>query len=80
MGGDCIGSDLVPLSTGQDFVGMVIDVAAGNPPKIKEDPEKHISAVRFLMNRKEIHHLNRIKENYPQFIRKIVPGRRRRQC
>ena len=30
MGGDCIGSDLVPLSTGQDFVGMVIDVAAGN--------------------------------------------------
>lgn len=72
MGGDCIGSDLVPLSTGQDFVGMVIDVAAGTPPKIKEDPEKHISAVRFLMNRKEIHHLNRIKENYPQFIRKIV--------
>ena len=28
MGGDCIGSDLVPLSSGQDFVGMVIDVAA----------------------------------------------------
>lgn len=72
MGGDCIGSDLVPLSTGQDFVEMVVDVAAGNPPKIKEHPEKHISAVRFLMNRKEIHHLNQIKENYPQFIRKIV--------
>lgn len=30
MGGDCIGSDLVPLSTGQDFVGMVVDTAAGN--------------------------------------------------
>lgn len=29
MGGDCIGSDLVPLSTGYDFMEMVIDVACG---------------------------------------------------
>ncbi|MDQ9758371.1 ATP-grasp domain-containing protein, partial [Acinetobacter baumannii] len=29
MGGDCIGSDLVPLSCGQDFTAMVIDTAAG---------------------------------------------------
>ena len=36
MGGDCIGSDLVPLSTGQDFVGMVVDTAAGNPPVLKK--------------------------------------------
>ena len=34
MGGDCIGSDLVPLSTGQDFVGMVVDTAAGNRSKV----------------------------------------------
>lgn len=72
MGGDCIGSDLVPLSTEQDFVGMVVDVAAGNPPDIKENAQQHISAVRFLMNQKEIHHLNWLKQNYPQFIRKIV--------
>lgn len=72
MGGDCIGSDLVPLSTGQDFVGMVVDVAAGNPPCIREDATQHVSAVRFLMDQKEIHHLEWIKENYPQNIRKIV--------
>jgi biotin carboxylase len=29
MGGDCIGSDLVALSTGYDFVGAVIKVALG---------------------------------------------------
>lgn len=29
MGGDCIGSDLVQLSTGVDFVKAVINVALG---------------------------------------------------
>ena len=33
---------------------------------------QHVSAIRFLMNMKEIHNLNRIKENYPQTVRKIV--------
>ena len=32
MGGDCIGSDLVQISTGYDFVKMVIDIALGNKP------------------------------------------------
>lgn len=72
MGGDCIGSDLVPLSTEQDFVGMVIDVAAGKEPQIKMDAKNHVSAIRFLMNAEEIRHLEWIKENYPQSIRKIV--------
>ena len=31
MGGDCIGSDLVPLSTGQDFVAMAVDTALPKP-------------------------------------------------
>lgn len=29
MGGDCIGSDLVQISTGYDFVNMAIDIACG---------------------------------------------------
>ena len=32
MGGDCIGSDLVRLSTGVDYVRGVIDVACGKAP------------------------------------------------
>ena len=40
MGGDCIGSDLVPLSTGQDFVAMAVDTAAGKPPVFTEKKKK----------------------------------------
>ena len=32
MGGDSIGTDLTPISTGMDFIRMVIDVAVGNKP------------------------------------------------
>ena len=47
MGGDFIGSDLVPLSTGYDFVKGVIDVALGNfeEPKLTANAN---SGVYFL--------------------------------
>lgn len=35
MGGDMIGSHLVPLSTGFDFIGAVIDVATGSGPGVR---------------------------------------------
>ena len=34
MGGDCIGSHLVPYTTGWDFVGMVVQIALGQAPSI----------------------------------------------
>ena len=71
MGGDCIGSDLVPLSTGQDFVGMVVDTAAGNLPVIKEN-EPHISAIRFLINENDLRLLNDIKQNHSSNLKKVV--------
>ena len=72
MGGDCIGSDLVPLSTGEDFVEMVVDVAAGKCPKRKENTSPRIAAIRFLMNEEERRHLEWLKKNHPQFLRKVV--------
>ncbi|MDO4272812.1 MAG: pyridoxal-phosphate dependent enzyme [Eubacteriales bacterium] len=72
MGGDCIGSDLVPLSTGQDFVGMVIDVAAGNPPRFNENARQKVSAIRFVMNKKDLQHMEYLKENHPSAIRRSV--------
>ena len=72
MGGDCIGSDLVPLSTEQDFVGMVVDVATGNPPQIKQNAEQHVSAVRFIMNRQDLEKFHWIEANYPETVRKTV--------
>lgn len=71
MGGDCIGSDLVPLSTGQDFVGMVVDTAAGKPPVLKET-DKHVAAIRFLMNENDEKLLAELKEKHPDKLRKVV--------
>lgn len=47
MGGDFIGSDLVYLSTGYDFLKGVIDVALGNF-KIPDLADKKFSGVYFL--------------------------------
>ena len=36
MGGDCIGSSLVELSTGIDFVRAVIEIALGKETRFEE--------------------------------------------
>lgn len=54
MGGDCIGSDLVYLSTGHDFVKMVIDVACGNPPVFAEPVLNNNAEIRFLFTQKDL--------------------------
>lgn len=71
MGGDCIGSDLVPLSTGQDFVGMVVDAAAGKKPQFQKGDRK-VSAIRFLMNEKDLRHLEFLQKTHPKNIKKTV--------
>ena len=68
MGGDFIGSNLVRLSTGYDFLKGVIDVALGNfeAPRITEH---HYSGVYFLC--KETEQLLPIIENWkenPAFV------------
>ena len=68
MGGDFIGSDLVRLSTGYDFVKGVIDVALGQ----FEEPAKTLnmcSGIYFLC--KETEHLKSAIENWrvnPVFV------------
>lgn len=47
MGGDFIGSHLVELSTGYDFLKGVIDVALGNF-SVPKTAQKHFSGVYFL--------------------------------
>ena len=47
MGGDCITSHLVPLSTGIDMVGSTIRCALGLPMELKPSLQKG-SAIRFL--------------------------------
>lgn len=70
MGGDCIGSDLVPLSTGHDFVKMVIDVAVGN--KLEFSRGKQSSAeIKFLFTEADIKEMNAFVERFPQRIFRV---------
>ena len=53
MGGDFIGSDLVELSTGFDFVNAVIDIALGQFNPVEDFEVKSSSGVYFLSKETE---------------------------
>lgn len=62
MGGDCIGSDLVQLSTGYDFVKMVIQCALGEPISESKSEARPAAAVRFIMNEADYFHFEEMSE------------------
>ncbi len=64
MGGDYIGSDLVYLSAGLDFMRMVIDVAVGNMPDFTQYKECEKAFVRFLLSQKDIDEYLEFKEKH----------------
>lgn len=70
MGGDYIGSDLVPLSTGYDFLRMTIDIATGKKLEIENTIEQYpYCAIRFsvsdqdssLLRQLELKHSEKMK-------------------
>ena len=71
MGGDCIGSDLVYLSTGFDFVGAVIDIACGQKPDFQTARVSRYAAVRFLFTQTDFDNLEWVKQNYGDTIYRI---------
>lgn len=68
MGGDCIGSDLVYLSTGHDFIKMVIDVATGVPVSVSDNPSSNKVDVRFIFSQEDVDELERIKAEGSKLI------------
>jgi len=69
MGGDCIGSDLVYLSTGNDFMKMVIDVAIGNTITVKKPLDK-MAEIRFLFNENDIEEMDEfVNQNNDRVLR-----------
>ncbi|MEA4888390.1 MAG: ATP-grasp domain-containing protein [Clostridiaceae bacterium] len=73
MGGDCIGSHLVPLSTGYDFMGMVLDVAAGKRPNLQKQTGPRAAAINFIMNGADLAKMNRIVQAVPESVVEIGP-------
>lgn len=68
MGGDCIGSDLVKISTGYDFVKMVIDVAMGNQPVFEQVTKPQIAAIKFIFSKSDVEMYEKAKREIPECI------------
>lgn len=68
MGGDCIGSHLVPLSTGQDYLKMVIQTALGERPRLLEEPLNHFARIQFILGTGDLEKYRHIKAKYPKNI------------
>lgn len=68
MGGDCIGSDLVELSTGYDFVRMVIEVASGRRPTLKRVREPKTAYIHFIFTKADRELLQKLEREIPEKI------------
>ena len=71
MGGDCIGSDLVPLSTGYDFMEMVIDVACGKEPQVVRKTEPKEARIHFLFTEEDVEKMRAYEAAHPEEIYRI---------
>lgn len=68
MGGDCIGSDLVQISTGHDFVQYVLDVSLGKELKLKETKDNNIAFIKFIFSKEDIENYKELKKAKPELI------------
>lgn len=68
MGGDLIGSDLVELSTGIDFVQAVIKAALGEKPDMIQQHKSRAAAVRFILSQQDIDVLELVKREHPKYL------------
>lgn len=68
MGGDCIGSHLVHLSTGYDFVKMVIQTALGEEPALIPEHGPKYAGIRFIFNKEDLKVYEDVQKNQPKLI------------
>lgn len=68
MGGDCIGSDLVAISTGMDYMGMVINCGCGKAPDFSRLWEPRIAEIKYIMNSDDLSEFERIQNERPEII------------
>ena len=68
MGGDCIGSDLVPISTGYDYMGMVISCGCGERPSFEKICKPKEARIKYIITREDLDEFLKIKEEHPEYI------------
>lgn len=67
MGGDFIGSNLVEMSTGVDFVKAVIQVALGQKPDLNTKVSG-VAAVHFIFTEEDMDKLSLLKTQYNEYL------------
>ncbi len=76
MGGDCIGSDLVYLSTGVDFMAAVIDTAWGRAPDLTVKRTPRRAEIRFIFTQEDVKAMERARRTAPESVwRAVYDGR-----
>lgn len=68
MGGDCIGSDLVAISTGMDYMGMVINCGCGKEPDFSRVWKPKEAEIMYIMNQQDLDEFHRIQKEEPEVI------------
>ena len=68
MGGDCIGSDLVPLSSGYDYMGMVISIGCGEAPSFEKICEPKDARIKYIITKADFDEFERVKREEPEII------------
>ena len=72
MGGDCIGSDLVRISTGYDFTKMTIEVSLNKEPVFSKITAPRNAVVRFIFGENDIKDCEAMLNNGWQLERKYI--------
>lgn len=67
MGGDNIGSALVQLTTGYDFVKAVVETALGQEPT-EEKTKQACAGIHFIFDQSDIDCLNKLKAEHPEYL------------
>ena len=68
MGGDCIGSDLVPISSGYDYMGMVISCGCGKEPSFEKIREPKEARIKYIITKDDYDEYLRIQRETPEII------------
>lgn len=68
MGGDCIGTDLTPLSSGYDFMGMVINICCGKVPDFTKVGKPKIAEIHYIMCQEDLIKFENLKKENPEII------------
>ena len=71
MGGDFIGSDMVEISTGFDFVKNIIKVAIGEEIDFNYNERERYALVKFIFDINDIYKVENIKIKLPSVVREV---------